>query len=91
MAYLLVALIGAIDASGATILSYHVEKFEGGGVTASFLLSESHASIHTYPEHGGCFIDLFTCGDTCHWEPFDKILAAYLEPADKHTSVIERN
>ena len=44
------------------------------------LLSESHASIHTYPEHGGCFVDFFTCGTTCKPENFDKYMQNYLKP-----------
>ena len=34
----------------------------GGGFTGLFLLSESHASVHTYPEHGYAAVDLFSCG-----------------------------
>jgi ornithine decarboxylase len=26
------------------------------------LLAESHASVHTYPERGSVFVDVFTCG-----------------------------
>ena len=91
VAYLLVALIGAIDASGATILSYRVEKFDGGGVTAAFILSESHASIHTYPEHGSCFIDLFTCGSHCNWKPFHEIIKAYLNADEGELEIIPRS
>lgn len=89
--HLLSAFNGAIDASGATVLSYKYEIFEPHGITAVFLLSESHASIHTYPEHDSCFVDLFTCGEKCDWEPFDKIMRAYLEPEKVEWQVIERN
>lgn len=27
-------------------------------------ISESHLTIHTWPEHGAALIDLFTCGDS---------------------------
>ena len=72
----------AVEASGATILEriYHV--FESAGITAVYLLSESHASIHTYPEHGACFIDLFTCGSHCSPRGFDAILKTYLQPTE---------
>lgn len=55
----------AVKASGATILSSLSHTFASDGLTMVFLLSESHASIHTYPEHNACFIDLFTCGKKC--------------------------
>ena len=82
---LLEAFARAVRASGATILSSDKALFPGNGLTASFLLSESHATIHTYPEHCACFVDLFTCGHTCSHEQFDKILTEYLK-AKKVTS-----
>jgi S-adenosylmethionine decarboxylase len=48
----------------ATILRIIGEKFKPQGVTLLALLSESHASIHTWPEIGYCAVDLYTCGDT---------------------------
>jgi S-adenosylmethionine decarboxylase len=74
------ALEKAIQASGATILSKARHVFPPTGLTAVYLLSESHASIHTYPEFGACFVDLFTCGDNCSSLPFDQILRDYLKP-----------
>jgi S-adenosylmethionine decarboxylase len=29
--------------------------------TYAFVLSESHFTIHTYPEHRSCYIDIFCC------------------------------
>lgn len=74
------AMDGAVTSSGATILDKTPYVFEPNGLTMVYLLSESHASIHTYPEHGACFVDLFTCGDNCSPEPFDEALRAYLKP-----------
>lgn len=48
----------------ANILRIFGEKFEPQGVTLLALLSESHASIHTWPEVGYAAVDLYTCGDT---------------------------
>ncbi len=79
---LIIAFEKAVQSSGATILKSDYERFPGGGMTAFIVLSESHASIHTYPEHNACFIDLFTCGSHCSYEPFDKILTDYLHPQD---------
>ena len=53
----------AAEDSGATLLSLVSHKFEPQGVTALALLSESHISIHTWPEHGYAAIDAFTCGE----------------------------
>ncbi len=70
----------AVQSSGATILKYNCVEFPGNGVTAFCVLSESHASIHTYPEHDSCFVDLFTCGHSCSHENFDRMLESYLKP-----------
>ena len=74
------ALLEASQGSGATILDHCAYVFPPYGLTMVVLLSESHASIHTYPEHGACFIDLFTCGDKCSSEKFHTILSNYLKP-----------
>lgn len=62
-AFIKEAMTQAADASGATLLGMVSHKFEPQGVTAVVLLSESHLSIHTWPEHGYAAIDAFTCGD----------------------------
>jgi len=53
----------AAEAANATLLHMVSHKFEPQGVTAIALLSESHISIHTWPEHGYAAIDAFTCGE----------------------------
>lgn len=51
---------------GIKILNKMVHFFDGpvGAMTCLYLLSESHFSIHTFPEENGRIaVDLFTCGD----------------------------
>ncbi len=74
------AMDQAVKASGAYTLDRSYYVFEPDAITIVYLLSESHASIHTYPEHGACFVDLFTCGSHCSAEGFDQILRAYFKP-----------
>ena len=74
-------MIEAVTASGATVLSTVEHVFESAGLTLLLLLSESHASIHTYPEHDSCFLDLFTCGSACKAEAFEAIMRKHLRPA----------
>jgi S-adenosylmethionine decarboxylase len=54
----------AMCLAGANLLHIIGEKFQPQGVTLLALLSESHSSIHTWPELGYAAIDLYTCGDT---------------------------
>ena len=39
-------------------------QFEPVGATCLYLLSESHLSIHTYPELRFCAIDLYCCNES---------------------------
>jgi S-adenosylmethionine decarboxylase len=62
------ALVGvfraALDAAGFTVLHHLSHRFADGGqgVTGMFLLSVSHATFHTFPEHGYMAVDIFSCG-----------------------------
>ncbi len=52
----------AVDA-GATLLHIHTHKFtEGGGISGVAVLSESHISVHTWPERHYAAFDVFMCG-----------------------------
>lgn len=74
------AMASAVEASGATLLGFIDYVFPPDGYTLVMLLSESHASIHTYPEHNACFVDFFTCGRSCSSANFDLKLQEYLNP-----------
>ena len=54
-----------IEQSGATLCSMQTKVFEPSGITSLALLSESHASLHTYPDEQALFFDAFTCGTEC--------------------------
>ncbi|MGW5382928.1 adenosylmethionine decarboxylase [Nocardia sp. NPDC003963] len=56
------ALRYALTAAGVTVCEMVGKQFEPHGVTVLALLAESHASLHTYPESGDIFVDVFTCG-----------------------------
>lgn len=88
-------MIGAMDvaviASGATILNKTHHVFPPNGLTLVYLLSESHASVHTYPEFNACFVDLFTCGDHCTPQGFDAALRAYLKPKEVNARLFIRH
>jgi len=80
----------AIENIGATILGMLEHKFNPQGVTQLFLLSESHASLHTYPEFRSCFLDIFTCGITINVHPFADILRNLWGPDSIRVNYAER-
>jgi S-adenosylmethionine decarboxylase len=55
-------LVSAANAAKVTIISVTTHQFSPHGVTGYLLLSESHISIHTWPEHSYAAVDVFTCG-----------------------------
>ncbi|MCC2686738.1 MAG: adenosylmethionine decarboxylase [Paenibacillaceae bacterium] len=57
-------MVEAAEVCGATVLSVQAKQFEPQGATVLVLLSESHISIHTYPERGFAALDCYTCGET---------------------------
>ncbi|PCK70757.1 S-adenosylmethionine decarboxylase proenzyme-like protein [Paenibacillus larvae subsp. larvae B-3650] len=57
-------MVEAAEVCGATVLSVQSKQFEPQGATVLVLLSESHLSIHTYPERGFAALDCYTCGET---------------------------
>jgi len=64
------------------VLHSRFHQFEPQGVTAFYLLAESHVSIHTWPEHGYFAVDLFTCGKEGNAHiGFDELVKQF--PAEK--------
>ena len=79
-----------ISESGATLCGLQKKQFDPQGVTLLALLSESHASIHTYPDKGALFFDAFTCGDRCQPQRIAEILVEHLQPVEKELRSIQR-
>ncbi len=89
--FLMAALREALEAQSFTILGQQSHKFPGddSGVTGFYILSESHAAFHSYPEYGYIALDIFSCGDS---RP-DHVLAHMartLDAVDTTTKTIDR-
>lgn len=84
------ALIQSAKDAGATVLSDHWHHFgDGYGYTGVVILSESHISVHTWPEKGYSSIDVYMCGDSDPEDTLISILTFY--KAQKHSvRVIKR-
>ena len=72
------------------MLNMSFKKFEPQGLTVVGLLSESHISIHTYPEYEYAAIDLFTCGNGSPLSSLEKNLPLYYTIEQVSSMVIER-
>lgn len=56
-------LVDAALKSNAEIREVAFHKFAPQGVSGVVIISESHLTIHTFPEHGYASVDVYTCGD----------------------------
>lgn len=69
-------VMGELDLRAVQPAAWHVFP-SPGGVTGFVLLSESHLSIHTFPEHGFAAIDLYCCRTLPDW-PWADALRTHL-------------
>ena len=49
--------------SGAEVREVAFHKFAPQGVSGVVIISGSHLTIHSFPEHGYASVDVYTCGD----------------------------
>jgi S-adenosylmethionine decarboxylase len=57
-------LVRAAEIAGVTVWSISFHRFSPNGVSGVVVISESHLSVHTWPEYGYVALDIFTCGNT---------------------------
>ena len=56
-------LVEAAKRSGATPVKREFHQFAPHGISGVVIITESHLTIHTWPEHGYAAVDFFTCGE----------------------------
>jgi S-adenosylmethionine decarboxylase len=88
--YLKDRMIEAAEKCGATVLSVQSKQFEPQGATVLVLLSESHLSIHTYPEKGFAALDCYTCGETVDPQVAIDYLLEIFKPKRVYDKMLQR-
>ncbi|MFF2887163.1 adenosylmethionine decarboxylase [Paenibacillus sp. NPDC057967] len=83
-------MVEAAEACGATVMSVQSKQFEPQGATVLVLLSESHLSIHTYPERGFAALDCYTCGETVDPQLAIDYMLTVLKPKTTHAKKLVR-
>ncbi|MGO4375977.1 adenosylmethionine decarboxylase [Paenibacillus sp. YIM B09110] len=83
-------MVEAAEACGATVLSVQAKQFDPQGATVLVMLSESHLSIHTYPERGFAALDCYTCGDTVDPQLAIDYMLAVLKPKSTYAKKLVR-
>ena len=89
-AFIRTTITSSAKIAGATLINLVTHSFKPQGVTGLALLSESHISIHTWPEIGYAAIDVFTCGLHTMPEKACKLLATYFSAKNFSFKTIDR-
>lgn len=88
--FLQAQMVEAAENCGATVLSVQSKQFEPQGATVLVLLSESHLSIHTYPERGFAALDCYTCGETVDPQLAIDYMLSVLKPEKAYAKKLVR-
>jgi len=72
--------------------SQHI--FEPQGFTTLYLLSESHISIHTFPENNYAAVDIYTCrqyqDNSSYLEIYDYLIKEFDAENNEKPTIIDR-
>lgn len=84
------AMTAAVQASGATMIKPFFHQFAPQGVSGVIIISESHFTIHTWPEYGYAALDVFTCGDVIDMQAATDSLRAGLQAQSVQQMMLTR-
>jgi S-adenosylmethionine decarboxylase len=83
-------MVDSVRRSGATMIRSFFHKFAPQGVSGVVIISESHFSIHTWPEYGYAAVDIFTCGDQIDMDVAAHVVRAGLEADSVQKMLLSR-
>lgn len=83
-------LTSAVEVSGATLIKPFFHQFAPQGVSGVIIISESHFTIHTWPEYGYAAVDVFTCGDVIDMEAATQTLRKGLQAQSVQKMMLSR-
>ena len=81
--------IGMTKITAPHVFTYSGEKPEDWGVSGFVIIAESHIAIHTFPEHGQVWVDVFSCKAFDEIPAIDMIVDAF-ELRDTSVRLLER-
>lgn len=72
------------------ILDFNYHEFPNGSFSLIFLLSESHISLHSWPEYDYMAVDAFTCSLQANLDESLTILTNYFETTNFEKTYLTR-
>lgn len=83
-------MLHAAELVSASIIGVVSRKFDPQGVTVVIAISESHLSVHTWPEYGYAAVDVFTCSHEPLTQEVQEFLIRALKATDATTVELKR-
>lgn len=83
-------LLKIIENLGSTSINHDSVIFDNGSYSLYFLLTESHFSVHTWPEHNYISIDFYTCVCDTDMNKATELLMEYFEGKYCQSQIIDR-
>lgn len=83
-------LVRAAKVAEVTVWSISFHRFDPNGVSGVVVISESHLSVHTWPEYGYVALDIFTCGKAAKPEAAVQYALKELGASSMHITEITR-
>ncbi|RWZ59809.1 S-adenosylmethionine decarboxylase proenzyme [Halobacillus fulvus] len=90
MSYIEQVFVDAALKAGAEVREVAFHKFAPHGVSGVVIISESHLTIHSFPEHGYASIDVYTCGDRIDPNVAAQFIVEALEAGRNETVEVPR-
>ncbi|GAB2569913.1 adenosylmethionine decarboxylase [Gracilibacillus alcaliphilus] len=76
--------------AGAEVREVAFHQFAPLGVSGVVIISESHVTVHSFPEHGYASIDVYTCGNQIDPHQIVERLKESLEPKQVSKQELQR-
>lgn len=83
-------LVRAAELAGVQIWSISFHRFQPHGVSGVVVISESHLSVHTWPEVGYVALDIYTCGKEAKPEVAVEYALEQFKATSVHVTEISR-
>ena len=87
-------MIEIVDKSGLKVIgekfySFNEKEDDQYGWTGAILLSESHITLHTYPEYSSLYVDIFTCNYSANNDDKARFVLSEFKKLFKAKKIIE--
>ncbi len=80
----------AAEVANTKVWSISLHEFPPHGVSGVVVISESHLSVHTWPEAGYVALDIYTCGKTAKPEEAVEFAMREFGASDMHATEVTR-